>query len=77
MHGAEHPDVVLGLNNVATVNGGLGEFDRAETLHLRSLAIRETLLGRDHADVGTTLKNLAELYRGTGRTDEGQRLFES
>jgi tetratricopeptide (TPR) repeat protein len=33
-------------------------------------------LGRDHPDVGTTLKNLAELYRDAGRTDEAEPLYQ-
>jgi hypothetical protein len=32
-------------------------------------------LGGDHPDVGTTLKNLAELYRASGRTDEAEPLY--
>jgi tetratricopeptide (TPR) repeat protein len=32
-------------------------------------------LGREHPDVGTTLKNLAELYRDEGRTEEAEPLY--
>jgi hypothetical protein len=48
---------------------------RAEPLYLKSLAIREKLLGAEHPDVATTLKNLAELYRASGRTDEAEPLY--
>ncbi|HEX2226888.1 MAG TPA: tetratricopeptide repeat protein, partial [Candidatus Binatia bacterium] len=53
-----------------------GEFERAEGLYLRSLSTREKLLGRDHPDVGTTLKNLAELYRNQGRAEEAKPLYQ-
>ena len=44
-------------------------------MYLQSLAIRQRILGRDHPDVGTTLKNLAELYRDTGRNDKAEPLY--
>jgi hypothetical protein len=39
-------------------------------------AIIERLLGKEHPDVGTTLKNLAELYRDEGRGDEAEPLYQ-
>jgi hypothetical protein len=38
------------------------------------LEIEEKALGPDHPEVATTLKNLAKLYRKTGRETEAEPL---
>ena len=38
----------------------------AEPLYVRSLAIREKVLGPEHPDVATSLNNLAELFSAQG-----------
>ena len=48
----------------------------AESLHRRSLAIRERALGPDHPDVGTTLNNLAVLLHSQGRYEDAETLFK-
>ena len=75
-HGAEHPDVALGMNNLGNVYRSMRQTELARSLYLRALAIRERLLGNDHPDVGTTLKNLAELYRDEGRDSAAQPLYQ-
>ena len=52
-----------------------GLFAEAESLHKRSLAIREKALGRDHPDVALSLNNLAELYRNQGKYAEAEPLY--
>jgi tetratricopeptide (TPR) repeat protein len=47
-----------------------GQFAQAEPLYKRSLAIREKLLGSNHPAVAENLKNMAALYRKTGRIQE-------
>ena len=54
----------------------LGETAEAEPLYWRSLAIREKALGPEHRDVGTSLNNLAELYREQGRYAEAEPLYK-
>jgi len=51
-----------------------GQYAQAEPLYKRSLAIYEKALGPDHPDVATSLENLAELYRKTGRAKEAEWL---
>ena len=42
---------------------------------LRSLAIREQMLGPEHPQVSTTLNALGTLYQSLGRLDEAERLL--
>ena len=53
-----------------------GRYSDAEPLYKRSLSIREKALGPDHPDVGTTLNNLAGLYRAQGRYSDAEPLYK-
>jgi len=48
----------------------------AEPLYKRSLAIWEKALGPDHPEVGTSLNNLADLYRDQGRYADAEPLYK-
>ena len=52
-----------------------GRYAEVEPLYRRSLAIYERALGPDHPSVGTSLNNLAELYRAQGRYAEAEPLY--
>lgn len=52
-----------------------GEWAEAERLYLRSLEIKEKLLGPEHPDLALTLHNLAALFAGTGRAVEAKALY--
>ena len=43
--GPDHPDVALGLNNLASLYQDQGKYSKAEPLFIRSLAIYEKALG--------------------------------
>jgi tetratricopeptide (TPR) repeat protein len=62
--------------NVAGFIYERAEFDLAESLFKRSLAIREKALGPDHPDVSTSLNNLALLYEAQGKYDLAEPLFK-
>ncbi len=64
----------LSLNNLAGLYYSQSDFDKAEPLFKRSLSIREKVLGPDHPDVAKILKNIAALYRATGRVSEADEL---
>ena len=57
--GPDHPDVALGLNNLADALDHLERPTEAEPLLRRSLAIREKNFGQDHASIAVALDNLA------------------
>jgi len=65
--GKDHPDVAIGLNNLAGLYGSMGEHAKAEQLQMRSLGIREVKLGKDHPGVAVSLNNLAGLYGSMGQ----------
>ena len=73
--GPEHPDVALGLNNLALLYYGQGRYAEAEPLYKRALEILEKVLGPDHPDVARGLNNLALLYDSQGRYAEAEPLY--
>jgi len=51
------------------------QFQEAEPLYRRALAIKERSYGPDHHEVATALNNLAELLRATNRLAEAEPLY--
>ncbi|HET6674086.1 MAG TPA: tetratricopeptide repeat protein, partial [Nitrospiraceae bacterium] len=72
--GADHLDVALGLNNLATLHVSQGHYSQAAPLFRRSIAIRETQLGPDHGDVAKTLEEYAGLLRKTDQSADAVEL---
>jgi CHAT domain-containing protein len=68
--GAEHPDLVYPLLNLASINFFKGEYAKGEALCLRGLMIAEKAPGPEPLLVGRVLHNLA-LFYGT-RGDEAR-----
>jgi tetratricopeptide (TPR) repeat protein len=56
-------------NNLARLYSTLGDYNKAESLYLRALGIREKVLGSDHPDVAESLNNLASLSRALNNVD--------
>ena len=65
-------DLAISLNNLALVMHRKGDFDEAERLYERSLAVTESALGADHPQVASTLTNIAwvAIDRGDHRQAE-------
>ena len=72
--GPDHPNVAVGLKNLALLYYKQGQYAQAEPLYMRALAIVEKALGPDHHYVATSLKNLVALYRTTKRYEEAESL---
>ena len=51
-------------------------FSTAESFFYRSLEMRESLLGPDHADLTQSLNNLAALYNDRKQYDKARPLYE-
>jgi tetratricopeptide (TPR) repeat protein len=51
-----------------------GDFNAAETIQKRSLAIRERALGPDHVDVAQSVNDLGRVYHSQARYDEAEPL---
>jgi tetratricopeptide (TPR) repeat protein len=75
LHGANHPSVALGLNNLARLLQDTNRFAEAEPLMRRALAIGEAADGPEHPTVATMLNNLAMLLQETNRLAEAEPLM--
>ena len=62
-YGSDHPEVALGLNNLASLLRELGELDKAKPLLEQALEIWKKAHGSDHPSVATGLNNLALLLK--------------
>jgi tetratricopeptide (TPR) repeat protein len=58
------------LNNIGAVRGLQGHLEAAMQAEQRSLALKETALGRDHPDVGITEGNISVELAGLSRNQE-------
>ena len=76
VHGPEHYEIAVNLNNLAALCYAQGRYNEAEPLYLRALAIKEKILSPEHPDVAMTLNNLAALYRNAGRTGEARAAYQ-
>ena len=59
---------------MAEFNEMAGNYKAAEELHLKALAIRREKLGKDHPQVGQSLRSLAQLYRAMARYPDAERM---
>jgi len=67
-------DNSLVLNEIALVYYNNANYEEAEPLYKRALALNEASFGKDHPEVATNLNNLAELYNETNRLAEAETL---
>jgi len=51
-----------------------GQYDRGVIVAKKALAVAEKNVEKNHPDVATSLVNMAELYRKTGRDKEAEAL---
>lgn len=61
-----HPEIAMGLNNIAYTLHVEGEFADAEVLYREAIDMNRKLLGDDHPDVAMALNNLAFVIRQKG-----------
>jgi hypothetical protein len=74
--GAEHPDTLISVNNLAVTLGERGDLAGARVLQEETLAIRRGRLGVEHADTLTSMCNLAETLRSQGDLAGARELME-
>ncbi|MFT5466683.1 MAG: hypothetical protein ACI8UO_001783 [Verrucomicrobiales bacterium] len=73
--GAEHPDTLGSLNNLAALLDAKDDYAAAEPLLRRALEARERVLGAEHPDTLLSLNNLAGFLLERGRAEEALPLF--
>lgn len=73
---AEQPPVQAQmLNVIARMYTKLGQYDRAEPLFRRALALRRNIEPLPHAELATTLDELGDVLQRTGRYGEAEPLL--
>lgn len=74
--GPDDPRLAASLNALGFVCYTQGDYEAAEPLFKRSLALRERALGADHPVVSTSVNNLALLYLAEGDHGAAEALFK-
>ncbi|KAF4332557.1 kinesin light chain [Fusarium beomiforme] len=72
--GADHPDTLTSMNNLAVTYGNQGRWKEAEKLEVQVMERRKAKIGADHPDTLTSMANLASIYRKQGRWKEAEKL---
>ena len=62
----------MALNDLVAIARRRGDTARAEALYRRALAVKEALLGPEHADVAITLNDLGALCHALGLEYEAE-----
>ena len=74
MLGAEHPDTLKSMGNLAIFYDEQGETEKAKALYLDCLEARKKVLGAEHPDTLTSKNNLALFYEQQGDTEKAKAL---
>ena len=61
------------MNNLAIVLNSQGKYEEAEQMHRQTLALRETVLGREHPDTLDSMNNLALVLDSQGKYEEAEQ----
>jgi tetratricopeptide (TPR) repeat protein len=72
--GAEHPDTLLSMTNLATTYADMGNLHQAEQLESQVFNMRKKLLGTEHPDILESMANLATIYSKKGKWNEAEQL---
>ncbi|RYP74071.1 hypothetical protein DL771_003260 [Monosporascus sp. 5C6A] len=72
--GADHPDTLMIMGNLASTYSGQGRWEEAEKLEVQVMETRRTKLGADHPDTLMIMGNLASTYNDQGRWEEAEKL---
>ena len=72
--GAEHPDTLSSMANLAVTYSDQGNLNEAEQLEVQVLDMRKKVLGAEHPDTLTSMENLAGTYSRQGNSKEAEHL---
>src|SRR5277367_1890312 len=72
--GAEHPDTLSSMGNLASTYLNQGRWNEAEQLEVQVFEMRKKLLGAEHPDILSSMGNLASTYWNQGRWNEAEQL---
>ena len=72
--GAEHPDTLTSMGNLALTYKNQGRWNEAEQLQVQVMDMTKKLLGAQHPDTLIRMGNLALTYWNQGRWNEAEQL---
>src|ERR1700722_6584926 len=72
--GAEHPDTLTSMNNLASTYMNQGRLKDAEELQVQVMETRNRMFGAEHPDTLTSMGNLASTYRNQGKWKDAEEL---
>ena len=75
--GADHPNTLHSMGNLAAGYQAAGKLDLALPLYEETLKLRKAKLGADHSDTLTSMNNLAACYWSLRKLDKSVPLFEA
>jgi tetratricopeptide (TPR) repeat protein len=73
----DHPDVALGINNVAFCLNTLGRWSDALAEFEEALAMQERIYKGDHPDIANSLNNIAYCLDNVGRSEDALPKYEA
>ena len=73
--GAEHPDTLASMTDLAGTYRNQGRWNEAELLLVQVMDISNDLLGAEHPNTLNSMAYLASTYRNQGRTNEAEGLL--
>jgi serine/threonine protein kinase/tetratricopeptide (TPR) repeat protein len=74
--GADHPDTLASMNNLAVLYLRQGKYDTAEHLFQKVIDAQTAQFGADHPDTLRSKNNLTALYQLQGKYDQVERLYK-
>ena len=74
--GADYPDTLSSIANLASMFWNQGWWDEAEKLQVEVMETSKTKLGADHPSTLTSMNNLAFTWKCQGRDTEALKLIE-
>ena len=60
--GAEHPDTLSSVANLASIYWNQGRWNEAEQLEIQVIDTKKKLFGEEHPDILISMANLARTY---------------
>ncbi|KAL7964914.1 hypothetical protein HDV63DRAFT_234690 [Trichoderma sp. SZMC 28014] len=70
--GAEHPKMLVVMNNVASALNSLGKWNEAEPIHQQVLEVATKVLGAEHPNTLESMSDLASVFYSQGKCDKAE-----
>jgi hypothetical protein len=72
--GAEHPETLASMTDLAEVPSDQGEYEQAEGMHRQTFGLRKALLGKEHPDPLRSMNNLVLVLSDQGKYEHADEM---